>query len=386
MGHERSLLYVVDSDRGSGSVLDLQWDTQRCFVIFDGGPRPDQKSNTGSKKPPQVSHARSLVSAAKSAWGRLSAPGQSAPFSPTALVSLGSHDPYESLVALLQQSGDQVLQSTFKGPFIIPNPVNIQDGWKLPPAVKGRFSVIGDVLKSLDFKLANSAAVLQSLPGTQFIIPAADKMFSCVHVPSTIAEDMGKDDVLDQSPNSHSVLFKASLSGEGNEESIVLTRNCPPGRISPMVSDGSKPHYSIFQMQRIDDICDHDIQIDPEISQEFTLWALLELGYSSLGFCEDEVKNLPPLTDGNTEYSGLASFVSGLSPCENGERSGRWHTARDTGATADWLRQIELSQDPPWLVPQAIHFLATMIKNEYSRCRRRGSMIAISHSLVSSTL
>jgi len=175
------LLHIVDSDQGNGLILDLNFDGEQRFIIFDGGARSPKAFERNRQLGIKADFPKVLASAARAAWSATvrGENGGSSVLNPSAIVAVQSHDPYEGLLGILEyfkDAGITDITKSFVGPFVIPNPVNIQDGWKVPPTLKGRHTTIAEVLRTWSFEEIDKSVLTKALQGLQFLEPQLDKM------------------------------------------------------------------------------------------------------------------------------------------------------------------------------------------------------------------
>jgi hypothetical protein len=246
----------------------------------------------------------------------------------------------------------------FEGPFILPNPVNIQSGWKVPSPVIGRYATIEEVLRSWSFGPTDRIVLTNSLQGVEFLIPSTDKMICYGHIAGALTNDPSDRKLLKPFPNSQDVLLKTTAASGGT---VLLTTNTPGYRIAGdgFVSDA--PHFSIYQMQDMESRDEsEDCEFHLEIANEFALWIIMELGYHSLDHSAEQRKEIPPLEETDQLRSALTWAVSRFYTAEDLAYPSYSTFAEEAGG--DWLQRVACASDEDQIF-RIFPYLATVLKD-----------------------
>ncbi|KAH7486459.1 hypothetical protein FOMA001_g4936 [Fusarium oxysporum f. sp. matthiolae] len=357
------LLHILDTKQGNGFILDFYIDGQRRFILLDRGESyaPPFGREFGAYG---LFHMQ-LISAARAIWSRASTSGDmnSTPFNPTAIICLQSHESYQVLLALLHSYGasDPVgTASEFQGPFVLPNPVNIQDGWKVVPPVRGRYEGITEILRATKFEITDRMHLTEILQGLHFAFPKMEKMLCFGRTTGTHSNpDIGNEkEAILPTPNSQSILLSTIKESGGN---ILLAMNTSDFRISSAFLEDKDPHFSIYQIQGDHHRFNRAPEIHVSVAREFALWVLMELGYHELGFTKAQESELSPLTEKDLLHPALTWTISTLWPAEGRSGIATWSYGDKMAPGSDWVCKLELSQSRGGQIPQAFVYLASVL-------------------------
>ncbi|KAH7169497.1 hypothetical protein DER46DRAFT_600344 [Fusarium sp. MPI-SDFR-AT-0072] len=363
MSGANPLLHILDTKQGNGLILDFYINGQRRFILLDRGESyaPPYGREFGAYG---LFHMQ-LISAARAIWSRASTSGDtnSNPFNPTAIISLQSHESYQVLLALLHSyiASDPVgTASEFQGPFVLPNPINIQDGWKVVPPVRGRYEGVTEILRAAKFEITDRMPLTEILQGLQFAFPKMEKMLCFGRTTDTrISTDIGNEkEATLPTPNSQSILLSTTKESGGN---ILLAMNTSDLRISSTFPEEKVPHFSIYQIQGDHHRFNRAPVIHVSIAREFALWVLMELGYHQLEFTKAQESELPPLTEKDLLYPALTWIISELWPTEGRPGTTTWSNGDKMAPGSDWVSNLELSQITDGQIQQAFVYLASVL-------------------------